>query len=131
MKPHPGGAGAAAPRAEEKQSECSSTSESIRLRRLLDERCAQERLDLRPVLSTNSIQAVRNCARRGGVALVPTVTISHDLASGQVVGSPLADAALANTTIAVCIPASGRLSPASRDFLSHLDRALAGGPLEE
>jgi len=105
--------------------------ESLGLRRLIDERCAHERLGLRPVLSTNSIQAVRSFARRGGVALLPTVTISHDLASGQVVGSPLADAALASTTIAVCIPASGRLSPASRDFLSHLDQALAAGLLEE
>lgn len=95
------------------------------VRRLLDAQCQQARLQMRPVLEANSIDALRGFARAGGgITYLPLVTIRRDLERDLLVAVPLADRHLGKGTLDFCVLEGRKLPSAAATFLAHLQRAL-------
>lgn len=98
-------------------------NDSYGIRRLVDTMCTVERLKPHPVLTTNSVAAMKGFARRrGGVTLLPKVAIDHEVATGVLVGVPLRNRTFNRTTIEVCVLARRRLPLAVSKFLRDLKK---------
>lgn len=95
------------------------------VRRLLDAQCQTTRLILRPVLETNSIDALRGFARAGGgITYLPLVTVRRDLELDLLVAVPMTDRQLGKGTLDFCVLDNRRLPSAAGAFLAHLQKAL-------
>lgn len=95
------------------------------IRTLLDARCRSAKLTMRPVLETNSIEAMRGFARTGsGVAFLPRLTVRREIEAGLAVALPLTDRDLQQATVDLCVLEGRRLPSAVDGFLSHLKQVL-------
>lgn len=95
------------------------------VRRLLDAQCSSSRLVMRPVMESNSINALRAFARAGGgVTFLPLVTVRADLELAMISAVPLADPNLRQGTLDICVAEDRKLTNAAAAFVAHMQRAL-------
>jgi len=95
--------------------------ERFGIRRLLDTMCGIEHLAADPALTTNSVAAMKNFARRdGGLALLPKIAVESEILAGSLIGVPLKNRTFNRTTIELCVLARRRLPLAVHAFLREL-----------
>ncbi len=96
---------------------------SFGVRRLIDLQSQMSGVHLAPALETNSLAVLRGFARNGGgLTLLSSMSIRHELAAGQLAGIPLSDPLLAQGGIDVCVLAQRTLPVAAAAFLDRLIR---------
>ncbi|MFW5679392.1 MAG: LysR family transcriptional regulator [Pseudomonadota bacterium] len=95
------------------------------IRRLVDEEARRLGLVVKPVLETNSIEALRSFARSGaGVSLLPRRSCGSDAAAGRVVALPMAEPALCGASTDLSVLAGRHLPGAVRAFVHRVETAL-------
>lgn len=99
------------------------------IRKLINSFCQSERIVLKPVLETNSIEALRGFARSGaGVSMLHFLSISRDVERGLVLAIPFCNDALQQSWVEICVQ-EGRHLPAAVDrFLHHLEQVFVRAP---
>ncbi len=91
------------------------------IRALIDEACRISRLQLKPALLTNCIDALRAFASSGsGLSVITQLSIRRELASGQLCAVPLTNPALRHSSIDVMVLSARRQPPAVETFLKQL-----------
>ncbi|MGE9008880.1 LysR family transcriptional regulator [Leptospira interrogans] len=91
------------------------------IRQLIDTTCKANGLHLRPMLKTNSIEALRAFARQnGGVTVLPRLSIERDLKANTLVKIPLTDPILTRAFFEAFTLRGRPLPIASERFLKHL-----------
>jgi len=91
------------------------------IRQLIDTTCKANGLHLRPMLQTNSIEAMRAFARQdGGVTVLPRLSIERDLKANTLVNVPLTDPILTKAFFEAFTLRQRPLPIASERFLKHL-----------
>ncbi|HWL06438.1 MAG TPA: LysR family transcriptional regulator [Xanthobacteraceae bacterium] len=94
------------------------------LRRQIDACAELARIRLSPELVTNSVEALREYARSGGgVTLLPQLAVSGDLRDGRLVGIPLAEPILRNSTIDIVVSKGDALSPSLKAYVNCIKDA--------
>ena len=100
---------------------------SFGIRHLIDSHCRAEHLLLRPVLETNSIEALRGFARSGaGVTMLPDNSARRDVELGLAIAVPFEDAPLCQSSLDICVRENRALPRAVTEFTNHLHRILKG-----
>ncbi len=96
------------------------------LRRLIDAQCHASRLIVRPILETNSIDAMLNFVRAGGgLTFLSMISVSRHLKFRTIAAVPLRDRELQKGTVDLCVLEGRTLSNATAAFVIHLQQALA------
>jgi len=91
------------------------------IRQLIDTTCKANGLHLRPMLRTNSIEAMRAFARQnGGVTVLPRLSIERDLKAKTLVKIPLTDPILTRAFFEAFTLRLRPLPIAAERFLKHL-----------
>lgn len=96
------------------------------IRRLIEQCCRAERLRLRPMLVTNSIEALRAFARTGaGLTMLPLLSICADHERGAVAAVPFKEVTLRRSSVDICVAADRKLPVAAEAFLVHFQHFCA------
>jgi DNA-binding transcriptional LysR family regulator len=91
------------------------------IRQLIDTTCKANGLHLRPMLRTNSIEAMRAFARQnGGVTVLPRLSIERDLKANTLAKVPLTDPILTRAFFEAFTLRLRPLPIAAERFLKHL-----------
>ena len=95
------------------------------IRQLIDTTCKANGLHLRPMLQTNSIEAMRAFAREnGGVTVLPRLSIDRDLKANTLVKIPLTDPILTRAFFEAFTLRQRPIPIASERFLKHLSELI-------
>ncbi|MBR1147731.1 LysR family transcriptional regulator [Bradyrhizobium sp. AUGA SZCCT0431] len=95
------------------------------IRQLIDTTCKANGLHLRPMVKTNSIEALRAFARQnGGVTVLPRLSIERDLKANTLVKIPLTDPILTRAFFEAFTLRLRPLPIASERFLKHLSELV-------
>lgn len=99
---------------------------SFGIRRMVDAIFAEHRLVPRPMLETNSIQALRQFVSTSdrAVTFMPVFTISRDLDHGRLVAIPMLEKELALASVELVVRRGRRLTVPAARFLSELAPVL-------
>lgn len=91
------------------------------IRKLVDVRCQAIKMNPRPALETNSIEALRGFARSGaGVTMLPYLSAKRDVDLGLVKAVPFSDAPLRRSFTEICVQDKRMLPIAAQEFVEHL-----------
>lgn len=95
------------------------------IRQLIDTTCKANGLHLRPMLQTNSIEAMRAFAREnGGVTVLPRLSIDRDLRANTLVKIPLTDPILTRAFFEAFTLRQRPIPIAAERFLKHLSELI-------
>lgn len=94
---------------------------SFGIRKLIDQTCSENELEFKPVLLTNSIEALRSFARTGGgISILPNITILRELEEKSLVSIPITDPQMKIATTDVMVRRNRRLPIAASEFVKML-----------
>jgi DNA-binding transcriptional LysR family regulator len=94
---------------------------SFGVQQMIDAAAAQDRLRLKPVVTTNSFTLLRKfVASRLGIALMPDFVAAQELGEGIVVALPVANAILKAAEIHIVTRHGRQLPPSALRLLGHL-----------
>lgn len=95
------------------------------IRRLVDDQCQRLGLSVKPMLETNSIEALRGFARSGaGVSILPPRSIQREIDLDLLKPVPISDPAMRHSSIDVSVLSGRQLPTAVSAFISVLEKAL-------
>jgi DNA-binding transcriptional LysR family regulator len=101
------------------------------IRRLIDAALSARKLQLAPILETNSIEALKGFARYGGgLTFLPDLPIRQELERCVLVSIPIAEETFCHSSHDVCVLADRRLPLAVEAFVEQL-KVEAGRPPAE
>lgn len=85
------------------------------MRHLIDQAAAAAKLELLPVLMTNSVESLRSFARVGmGVTLLTSLAVRRDVELGRLVIVPMKDRRLKSARVKICVRRDRHLPAAAR-----------------
>jgi len=102
---------------------------SFGVRRLIDRLLNKSGVDLRLLVTTNSILATNSMARQGAAfTFMPRFAVARDCEAGTLVAIPIKDPNLELARVEICVHRSRTLPIASREFLASLMADLSSVP---
>ena len=101
------------------------------VRRLVDRVLSKSGVELKLLVTTNSIWATNSMTRQGAVyTLMPRFAVARDCEAKTLVAIPIKDSGLERSRVEICVHRSRDLPIAPREFLSSLVADLSGKPAE-
>lgn len=106
--------------------------EDFQLRRIVDRVASNLGLTLRPVMTSNSFEVLRNFVRLGkGATILPLRALAADRLCSELTVVPLAHPEFQRTSLELVTLRNARMPRVTRLYLQSLRRVMGGGSLPE